>query len=429
MAQIDRNSGFVGELGMKAPCNCATTTAIALSGLMMVDGYPCTTTDNNGLGTRVLVMNQLNGVGNGIYYVNTGAWTLAPDFDGVRDVAPGTMVLVTGGTVNAGLVFRVLATPPIQPGTTPILFAQTFGGPFGSQGPQGPQGPPGGAGPQGLTGPTGATGTQGLTGAVGATGPQGVTGAQGATGAQGPQGATGPQGPVGATGPQGPAGTGALAQIISGNGEWVLSASATLTSAQAGQIVFVNGNTGLVDITFPLASDFVAFETKIVVSNLSAYPATILTQGSDTLAMDPPVLQQGQQCCLVSDGVSEWHTLWNSAGTQSTFIAAPGTAGNQVVNYSQVPLGQSLHNVTAYRAYATVYTNASSRNLTVYFIGQVSVAGANATAAALLDGLMVLESSRYGGYITLTFDVPSGYTYEITNTLAAINIAQWVERY
>ena len=54
MAQIDRNSGFVGELGMKAPCNCATTTAIALSGLMMVDGYPCTTTDNNGLGTRVL---------------------------------------------------------------------------------------------------------------------------------------------------------------------------------------------------------------------------------------------------------------------------------------------------------------------------------------------------------------------------------------
>ena len=165
MAQIDRNSGFVGELGMKAPCNCATTAPLVLVGLQTVDGYPCTPTDNNGLGTRVLVMNQLNGIGNGIYYVNTGAWTLAPDFDGVRDVAPGTMVLVTGGTVNAGFVFRVLATPPIQPGITPILFAQTLAGPQGATGPQGPQGPPGGAGPQGLTGPTGATGAQGLTGA------------------------------------------------------------------------------------------------------------------------------------------------------------------------------------------------------------------------------------------------------------------------
>ena len=240
---------------------------------------------------------------------------------------------------------------------------------------------------------------------------------------------TGPQGPVGATGPQGPAGTVALAQIISGNGQWVLSASATLTSAQAGQIVFVNGNTGLVDITLPLASDFVAFETKIVVSNLSAYPATILTQGSDTLPMAPAVLQQGQQCCLVSDGVSEWHTLWNSAGTQNTFIAAPGTAGNQVVNYSQVPLGQSFHIVTPNRAYSTVYTNTSSRTLTVYFIGVVVTAAANATLQVVLNALTVLETTRYSGNASLAFDVPAGYTYEIINTQAGINMVQWAELY
>ena len=126
MAQIDRTSGFVGELGMKAPCNCATTGPIVLSGLQTVDGYRCTPTDNNGLGTRVLVMNQPGGIGNGIYYCNTLAWTLAPDFDGVRDVAFGSMVFVTGGLVNSGIIFRVVATPPIWPGTTAIQFRRTL---------------------------------------------------------------------------------------------------------------------------------------------------------------------------------------------------------------------------------------------------------------------------------------------------------------
>ena len=126
MAQIDRNSGFVGELGMKAPCNCATTGPIVLSGLQTIDTYVCTPTDNNGLGTRVLVMNQPGGIGNGIYYVNALAWTLAPDFDGPRDVALGTLVYVSGGLVNASLIFRVIAPPPIYPGTTPIQFLCTF---------------------------------------------------------------------------------------------------------------------------------------------------------------------------------------------------------------------------------------------------------------------------------------------------------------
>ncbi len=127
MAQLDRTSGFVGELGMKAPCNCATTAPlVTLSGLLVVDGYQCSTTDNNGLGTRVLVMNQPGGIGNGIYYVNALAWTLAPDFDGVRDVAFGSMVFVTGGLTNAGIIFRVVATPPIWPGTTPIQFLRTL---------------------------------------------------------------------------------------------------------------------------------------------------------------------------------------------------------------------------------------------------------------------------------------------------------------
>lgn len=115
MAQIDRISGYVGELGMKPPCNCATTAPIILSGEQTVDGYACTATDNNNLGTRVLVMNQANGVGNGIYYCNTLAWVRSPDFDGPRDVAQGTRVLVTGGTTQYENVFQVMSPNPVDP--------------------------------------------------------------------------------------------------------------------------------------------------------------------------------------------------------------------------------------------------------------------------------------------------------------------------
>ena len=111
------------------------------------------------------------------------------------------------------------------------------------------------------------------------------------------------------------------------------------------------------------------------------------------------------------------------------FSAAPGTSGNEVVNYSQVPLGQSFHIVTSNRAYGTVYTNTSSRTLTVYFIGVVVTTAANATLHVLLNTLTVIEITRYSGNDSLVFDVPAGYTYEIINTQAGINMMQWAELY
>lgn len=128
MAQVDRVNGLVGDLGVKAPCNCATTAPIVLSGEQTVDGYACTATDNGGRGSRVLVKNQQNAVENGVYYCDLLSWARAPDFDGPRDVSQGTQVLASQGTLNGGYSFQVETPNPVLPGSSPITFAGAANG-------------------------------------------------------------------------------------------------------------------------------------------------------------------------------------------------------------------------------------------------------------------------------------------------------------
>lgn len=117
MGVVDRLSGVRESLGIKAPAKAATTANIALSGEQTIDGIACVD------GDRVLVMHQTAGVDNGIYVVSSGNWERAKDFDGDRDVASGTAVFVTGGSVNV-LDFYYLSTAnPITIGTTSLTFA------------------------------------------------------------------------------------------------------------------------------------------------------------------------------------------------------------------------------------------------------------------------------------------------------------------
>ena len=115
--QIDRIGGLSGSIAIKVPCRVATTANIALSGLLTVDDVVLVA------GDRVLVKNQTTGSENGIYIAATGTWTRSPDFDGSRDVAKGTLVGVTSGTVAAGQLFTVTTADPITIGTTGLTFA------------------------------------------------------------------------------------------------------------------------------------------------------------------------------------------------------------------------------------------------------------------------------------------------------------------
>lgn len=118
MSQIDRLTGLVGNTGCKVPVRAATTAAIVLSGEQTVDGVVLVT------GDRVLVKNQASGVDNGIYVVDTGTWSRAPDFDGVYDIVRGAMVRVNEGTTNVASFWEVSTSDPITIGTTSLSFVR-----------------------------------------------------------------------------------------------------------------------------------------------------------------------------------------------------------------------------------------------------------------------------------------------------------------
>jgi hypothetical protein len=103
---------------IKAPVRCATTAAIALSGLQTIDGVELAE------GDRVLVRAQAAGEMNGLYNAAAGAWTRAADADTSGEVPTGLLVAVQLGATQHSSEW-VLTTPaPIVLGTTPLTFAR-----------------------------------------------------------------------------------------------------------------------------------------------------------------------------------------------------------------------------------------------------------------------------------------------------------------
>lgn len=116
MSEIDRVTGLVGFSGMKVPVRAASTAALTLSGEQTVDGVALVTDD------RVLVKNQASSIDNGIYVVDTGDWSRAPDCDGSYDLRDGSLIFVTDGSTQASTIFETSGTNPIDIGTDAITF-------------------------------------------------------------------------------------------------------------------------------------------------------------------------------------------------------------------------------------------------------------------------------------------------------------------
>lgn len=113
--QIDVKDGLSSSTAIKGPVKAATATNITLSGAQTIDGVSIVTDD------RVLVKNQTTASENGIYIADTGPWRRAKDFNKTRDVKQGTLVIVNGGTVGAG-IWQVTTADPISIGTSNITF-------------------------------------------------------------------------------------------------------------------------------------------------------------------------------------------------------------------------------------------------------------------------------------------------------------------
>ncbi|MER9174598.1 sialate O-acetylesterase [Mesorhizobium sp. M0955] len=117
--KIDMKDGLSSGTAIKGPARCATTVNITLSGEQTIDGVAVVA------GDRVLVKNQITASENGVFICDSGPWRRARDFNKTRDVATGTMVLITSGTTNAGSWY-ISSAEPIVVGTTPINFAFSF---------------------------------------------------------------------------------------------------------------------------------------------------------------------------------------------------------------------------------------------------------------------------------------------------------------
>lgn len=117
MAQVDRSEGLVGNTGIKAPADLATTGNITLTGEQTIDGVLTS-------GSRVFVRANTDSSENGIWVSDTGAWSRALDFDGQYDVSQGTLITVGQGVTLGGSIWRVTTANPITIGTTGLSFSR-----------------------------------------------------------------------------------------------------------------------------------------------------------------------------------------------------------------------------------------------------------------------------------------------------------------
>lgn len=112
----DRRLGLTGGTAIKAPCACATTGNITLSGEQTIDGV---TTSSS----RVLVWQQTTTTQNGIYDSDSGTWTRAVDANASNEWRKGTLVVVAGGSTYGSTIFEQTTADPITIDSSSLAFS------------------------------------------------------------------------------------------------------------------------------------------------------------------------------------------------------------------------------------------------------------------------------------------------------------------
>lgn len=108
-------------LDVKQSVRAATVSNITLSGTQTVDGVALA------VGDRVLVKDQTNGALNGIYVVQSGAWTRATDADTTAEVTAGLFTFISEGTKNSDQGWILTSNDTITLGSTNLVFTQFTG--------------------------------------------------------------------------------------------------------------------------------------------------------------------------------------------------------------------------------------------------------------------------------------------------------------
>ena len=128
MALTRPRAAQIYDIDYKQATRVVTVSNITLSG-----GAPSTVDSVSlTLNDRILVTGQSTASQNGIYYVSTlgsgsnGTWTRSTDTNTVGEILPGTIVMVTEGTIYADTQWKLTTDGVITPGVTAQTWVQNY---------------------------------------------------------------------------------------------------------------------------------------------------------------------------------------------------------------------------------------------------------------------------------------------------------------
>jgi hypothetical protein len=113
----DAINAVANNTAIKYTVRACSTANLALSGLLTVDGVALVANDS------ILVKNQTTASQNGIYVVQSGAWTRRADFATSAQADLSALILVRSGTTNGDALYSLTTDPPITLGTTSLAFS------------------------------------------------------------------------------------------------------------------------------------------------------------------------------------------------------------------------------------------------------------------------------------------------------------------
>jgi len=125
-ATTDRRLGLAGNTAYKVPATVVATANITQSGEQTIDGIAALASNAAGVPDRVLCVGMTDTTKNGLWDVQTSAWTRSIDSNGNYDLTQGTQVYIGRGS-NAGLVYVLTTANPITIGTTGLAWSQQLG--------------------------------------------------------------------------------------------------------------------------------------------------------------------------------------------------------------------------------------------------------------------------------------------------------------
>lgn len=113
----DRRLGLAGNAAYKAPATAVAAVNVVQSGEQTIDGVAVLASNAAGVADRVLCVAQTDATTNGLWDVQTGAWSRSVDANGNYDFTQGTQVLIANGA-SKNAVYALTTPMPLAIGST-----------------------------------------------------------------------------------------------------------------------------------------------------------------------------------------------------------------------------------------------------------------------------------------------------------------------